>query len=55
MSQKSEQSEGSDDPHPRTIGELAEMLPIEQWVPVPGFPGWRVKRLRNGKVITSCQ
>ena len=42
-------------PHPLTIGELADMLPIEEWVAVPGFPGWRVKRCRDGSVITGKQ
>jgi hypothetical protein len=34
-----------------TIGELRDSLPVDVWVPLPGFPGWRIKRLPDDTVI----
>lgn len=40
------------EPEPElTIGELAESLPVDVWMPLPGYPDWRIKRLPSGDVI----
>lgn len=38
-----------------TIGQLRDMLPVDEWVAVPGFPGWRIKRCPDGSVVASAQ
>lgn len=32
---------------PGTIGDLYRSLPDEGWAPLPGAPGWQVKRVEQ--------